>query len=111
MRLGRRLPYLRLRYEDLMADPLGSVEALCRFGGVTARHPALGPDHVVLEPSHTVSGNPSRFAVGRVELRRDDAWRGAQPRVDRWVVDALTAPLARRYGYGKKAVTGQYGER
>jgi hypothetical protein len=99
--LRRRLPYLRLRYEDVMADPVATVDAICRFARVDGRHPDLGPGGVVLRMTHTVSGNPSRFRQGPVELRVDNAWRSEQSRGDRLIVGALTAPLSRIYGYGR----------
>jgi len=106
--LRRRLPYLRLRYEDVMADPVATVDAICHFAGVDGRHPDLGPSGVVLRMTHTVSGNPSRFRQGPVELRVDNAWRSEQSRGDRLIVGALTAPLSRIYGYGR-SVGGEDG--
>jgi hypothetical protein len=91
--------YFRLRYEDLLADPIGSVDAVRAMVGLDDPHPTLTRNTVELAPSHTVSGNPGRFRTGVVELRSDDAWRRDQQRKDRLVVDALTWPLARRYGY------------
>jgi hypothetical protein len=94
---------IRVRYEDLVARPGSTLEAL-------ARELELGePDLSFVEgrsawlgPSHTASGNPMRFHVGRVELRRDDAWR-AEPRTARRLVDVLTWPLRARYGYAGQA--------
>jgi hypothetical protein len=40
-----------------------------------------------------------RFTVGRVPLRRDDAWTVALPRAQRRLVGAVCAPLLRAYGY------------
>ncbi|WP_228010694.1 sulfotransferase [Nonomuraea phyllanthi] len=52
-----------------------------------------------LGTSHTASGNPMRFHVGRIELRRDDVWTTQLRAGDRRLVDALTWPLRVRYGY------------
>jgi hypothetical protein len=98
-RLARLPGYLELRYEDLIADPVGSVDAIRSMAGLRSPHPTLTAGRVELLPSHTVSGNPGRFRTGEVPLRLDDAWRRDQLRRDRLVVDALTWPLARRYGY------------
>ncbi len=59
----------------------------------------LGAGHADLTTSHTVAGNPMRFRTGRIELRRDDAWRQQLPRRQQRVISALTAPLLARYGY------------
>lgn len=96
------VPLLRLRYEDLLGDPVGQFSGLARFAGLppgpaTLAH--LTAEDAELPLSHTVSGNPLRFAVGRVPLRRDDAWRSAMPRRQRRLVTSITWPLLVRYGY------------
>jgi hypothetical protein len=98
-RLGT--PTLRVHYERLLADPLGTMRRICAFlnlpgAGLDA---FLGPDSVRLAPAHTVSGNPMRFQTGTVPLRRDDAWRRQMRSADRRVVSALTLPLLLRYSY------------
>jgi len=92
----------RLRYEDFVADPVGSlVDATARLGVPlsAADLPALEDGRVVLGPSHGLSGNPGRFRSGALELRRDDGWTREMPPTDRAVVTALTLPLLRAYGY------------
>ncbi|MDH4116426.1 MAG: sulfotransferase [Acidimicrobiia bacterium] len=93
--------YLRVRYEDLMADPVGSVDRIRALAGLDQPHPTLTSTSVELQPSHTVSGNPARFSTGEVALRSDDAWRRDQNGGDRLITDLLTLPLARSYGYGE----------
>ena len=99
-RLSDDAPYYRLRYEDLLADPVGRVDEIRALVGLPQPRPGLTSTSVDLEPSHTVSGNPARFTTGTVPLSLDDAWRRDQPTRDRLVVDLLTLPVARRYGYG-----------
>ena len=102
-RLGG-VPSARLRYEDFVADPVGSlVEATAALGAPLSRRdlPAVERSEVVLDPSHGLSGNPSRFRTGPVGLRRDDGWRAAMPSADRAVVTALTLPLLVSYGYAR----------
>ncbi|HEX4817066.1 MAG TPA: sulfotransferase [Nonomuraea sp.] len=84
-----------VRYEDLVAEPGPVLAGLARELGLgAAGFPFLDGHTAWLGPSHTVSGNPMRFHVGRVELRRDDS-RGSCG----GVVGALTWPLRARYGY------------
>ena len=94
----RPRPRVRLRYEDFAADPGGAVERLLAFAGVP---PAAVVDGgtVVLEPDHTVAGNPMRFRVGEIEIRRDDEWRERLPRRDHRIVSLVTWPLRAAYGY------------
>ena len=99
--LWRRTPdrYLRLRYEDFVADPRKSLQRILGLLEVTAELPLAGEREVKLGVSHTVSGNPNRFETGAVELRPDHEWMQRMSPRDRALVTALTFPLLRRYGY------------
>ncbi|SDX86444.1 Sulfotransferase family protein [Modestobacter sp. DSM 44400] len=98
-RLGT--PTRLLRYEDFVADPARSVRELAVFAGRPGPQPLdfLDAHAVTLGASHTVAGNPMRFTVGEVTLRRDDAWRTALPRGQRRLTTLLTLPLLAAYGY------------
>jgi hypothetical protein len=101
-RLGT--PTRLLRYEDFTADPAGTLQGLAAFAGLPAGPLAfLDPTSVELGPSHTVAGNPMRFTVGRIELRRDDAWRTRLPAGQRRLITALTFPLLATYGYLRRS--------
>ncbi len=92
----------RLRYEDFLADPRGTVDKVAAFAGLdtsTAELSFLGPGSVQLGQCHSAAGNPMRFTVGEVPLRPDDAWRTALPPRQRAIVGAVCAPLLRTYGY------------
>jgi hypothetical protein len=99
--LWRHTPerYLRLRYEDFVAEPRESLKRILGLVGVTAELPLAGEREVRLGVSHTVSGNPNRFETGAVELRPDREWISEMNPRDRALVTALTLPLLRRYGY------------
>ncbi len=99
--LWRRTPekYLRLRYEDFVADPRASLRRILGLVGVTAELPLAGEREVRLGVSHTVSGNPNRFDTGAVELRPDYEWISNMSPRDRTLVTALTLPLLPHYGY------------
>ena len=76
--LWRHTPenYLRLRYEDFIAEPRQSFEQILKLvGEQEASLPLEGERAVKLGISHTVSGNPNRFDTGTVELRQDRAWQ------------------------------------
>lgn len=103
--LGRRADparYVRLRYEDLLADPAASIARILAAAGLEPQAPpTLAADgrSVRLGVHHTVAGNPARMAQGPTPLRLDDEWRTAMPRPERMLVTAGAAPLMRRYGY------------
>jgi len=100
-RLARRASsYCRLRYEDLVREPhaaLAQILAPHRWAGAPLG--ALREHEIALGPSHTVSGNPSRFRHGSVRISLDDEWRRAISASDRRTVTAITWPLLARYGY------------
>ena len=70
-RRGRARPqgdpdrFLRFRYEDLVADPRGSVARIAALAGEPdARLPFVDEHTAELGTNHTVSGNPGRFRTG-----------------------------------------------
>ncbi|MGZ4448844.1 MAG: sulfotransferase [Nocardioides sp.] len=92
----------RVRYEDLVADPVATLVAATAELGLPLAPADLPPvvdDRVDLAPSHGLAGNPGRFRSGPVALRVDDAWTTEMPARDRAVVTALTLPLLAAYGY------------
>jgi hypothetical protein len=102
-RLGRAVGgrYRRWRYEDFVAAPRRHVEELLELAGVSPiGGPFVAHDTVRLGANHTVSGNPSRFRHGDVQLKADDAWRTEQTLRPRLVSTVIASPLLRRYGYG-----------
>jgi hypothetical protein len=97
----RRARSLRLRYEDWVADPIGSVRRVLEFAGLPddAEPQRIGETWVDLDQAHTCSGNPMRFTVGRVDIRRDERWQQGLSRRDRALVTAITLPFLVRYHY------------
>jgi hypothetical protein len=101
--LARRgVPVLRIRYEELLADPRTALRELAAYAEVPIDDGDLrflGTAHADLSVGHSAAGNPMRFAVGRLPLRRDDAWVRSLPRAQRRLVGAVCAPMLRAYGY------------
>jgi hypothetical protein len=99
-RLG--VPVLRVRYEDLIADPARELSRVCDLVGTPRGAGALdflGDGEIELLPAHTAAGNPNRFRTGRTPLLADEAWRESMPEPNRRVVERITLPLRRFYGY------------
>ncbi|MFI9503700.1 sulfotransferase [Nocardia sp. NPDC052566] len=100
--ITRRYPErsMLLRYEDFIAEPEATIDRLLRL---CDSDPAANPvsDRTVdLHTNHTVTGNPDRFHVGATVIRpTDNTWRTELSAADRRTVEALSWPLARRYGY------------
>jgi Sulfotransferase family len=101
--LARRgVPVRRIRYEEFLADPMGGLLDLAAFAGLeltAADLGFLGPGYADLGVGHSAAGNPMRFTVGRLPLRRDDAWVRALPTGQRRLVGAVCGPMLRAYGY------------
>jgi Sulfotransferase domain len=104
------VPTLRVRYEDLVAEPAATLTKVADFAGIRSAEQAadfLDRDgdgrSVELRASHTASGNPMRFTTGKVVIRSDDRWKTAMPARQRRMVAGLTLPLLARYGYLRRA--------
>jgi Sulfotransferase family len=92
--------YLRLRYEDFVADPPGTVRRILAMVGMQDAHlPFVNGHEARTTPNHSVAGNPDRLRHGAITLRSDDRWRSAMPPRNRRLVSVLTSPLLLRYGY------------
>lgn len=104
--IGMRSPdrYLRIRYEDLIEAPADQVNRILKFIGSSSSAQGLVNGRTVkLSPNHTVSGNPSRFKTGEVELRLDNEWETGMRFVDRLASVLITWPLMIRYGYSPRS--------
>lgn len=96
-RAGR---YLRLRYEDLVTEPMRALRDVATMLGEPAPADSMvAGGRVNLKPLHSVAGNPARMRHGSVEIRPDLEWTQSLPPHRRAVVTALSAPLLRHYGY------------
>jgi hypothetical protein len=92
--------YLQLRYEDLITSPETAVRRILEMADeADAATPHLQGNTVELAGNHTVSGNPGRFTTGTIELALDEAWRRDMPASKRRVVERITAPVRRSFGY------------
>lgn len=88
---------LRLRYEDLVADPASIVATIAGAAGLVERDP---PAAVAARVSrHMVGGNALRFSPAPVEVRADHEWTHVMPRAAAAAVTATCWPLLARYGY------------
>lgn len=90
--------YLRVRYEDFVADPAAVTARIASFAGVGGGVPFDGST-VHLAPTHAVAGNPSRHRTGDVTVVADDEWVTGLSRPAYALVTAITAPLLWRWRY------------
>ena len=99
--LGGFKRQIRLRYEDLIANPAQNLDQIVQFVEEPPRaYPFLQGDSANFTvTNHTVSGNPMRFQHGPVRLRLDNEWERDMKRADKALVTALTWPLLLKYRY------------
>lgn len=92
--------YFQVRYEDFASNWHAALAS------------AMGPLFNVVQGSkvpaplvhaqHSISGHPSRFDVGQIELASDASWRDAISGTDRTMAALFCGRLARRYGYAMR---------
>jgi len=96
------VPSVRVRYEDLVHDPIPQLRRASDLFGVGLSADDLGfvhDDGVDFSPGHIGSGSRWRMTSGRIPLREDTEWATRLGDRDRRVVTAVTRPWLHRYGY------------
>lgn len=91
-----------LRYEDLVTAPkrqLARVLTELGLPGVQGGLSHVAGRTIHFEPSHGLSGNPSRFTTGSQQLRLDEQWRRDMSRWDRVSTTTIAIGPLGRYGY------------
>ncbi len=102
--LGRAL---LVRYEDFVAQPRKVIDQIVGAVGEPTEPSAFVNERtVMLGPNHTVSGNPSRFSTGIVQLREDCDWRHELGNGNRFIATAVSMPLLHHYGYSIRTRIG-----
>ena len=95
-------PVMLVRYESFVREPERTLAAVAQFADLDLEDSALDfidRGTIQLRPAHTASGNPMRFASGRLEIRADEAWRSQLSRRERLLVSAITYPQLAHYGF------------
>lgn len=95
------VPLVRVRYEDLVNNPLRELRRIAAAEGEPAleRLDALDDRGLQVPDTHVVAGGRIRLAEGVLPLRLDDAWRREIDPAARRLVSGLTWPLRAAYGY------------
>jgi hypothetical protein len=97
-------PRILQRYEDLVRAPAPEVRRVLSLVGMgDAELPFLEGNRLELGTEHTISGNPSKFRTGTIDITADEEWRRAMPASARSIVTAITWPGLVRFGYARAA--------
>lgn len=101
-RVGSRRS-MRIRYEDFVADPRGTVRRI--LTRVDPELAAQNRDMVAnsISPQHQVAGSRHRMQP-EIVVGRDEHWKETMPRFQRWLVTLACAPLLVRYGYSLRTM-------
>ncbi|MEZ5342599.1 MAG: sulfotransferase [Acidimicrobiales bacterium] len=101
--LGRTVPTLTMRYEDVLQDPAGSLAKMTALADLQATREDFtfldGNTATFSTPMHSVAGNPLRFGGEQTTLTLDDKWREGLDQRSRRVVTSITAPGLLRHRY------------
>jgi hypothetical protein len=92
--------YIQLRYEDFTREPRTTIEQIVDFAGEKASTwPFVDECRVEIKGSHIAAGNPNRSQFGIVEIKEDQDWKTRLSYPQRLLVNLLTRPWMRKYGY------------
>lgn len=91
--------YDRIRYEDLVRDPIGVLTPLLPREVTPSIAGILSEGAVRPATGHSFSGNPRRFEARPLAIHADTRWVSALGEADFNLVTAMTWPLLVRYGY------------
>ena len=94
-RVGRGR-YVRIRYEDMVSDPAGTLDRIATLIGIP-----LDPRDVEsgeFQPAHQVAGNRLRMQKA-IRVRHDDSWQVDMPRKKQDFITRMCRFFLTRYGY------------
>ena len=101
--LKKKAPYIRVRYEDFIADPDAVISLIHGFIDIT---PQQGRERMSNSKPYSIGkichiplGNPGRFNLKQITLKEDDEWRSNMSFWKKIIVTLMTFPLLLRYGY------------
>ncbi len=98
-RLGKER-YLRMLYEDAVADPVFALKSICEFmSEPISSLDFLNAPLLQIPVHHTVNGNPDRFKT-EFFIRADNEWKEHMDKKQQNAVLRVSRWLMRRYGYG-----------
>lgn len=101
-RFLRKRRGLRVRYEDLVANP----RAVLKMIAVTSGHPIttdvfLEDQSVSLGHNHVAVGNKMKYQRGLIEIKLDERWKRELSVLNKVISWLMVWPLLVKYNYGR----------
>jgi hypothetical protein len=91
--------YLRVRYEDFVANPAETLAHIGNMTGIEFDNVAASLErNEALEPHHQMAGNRLRMNQS-IKMSRDESWREEMPEPKRRLFERACGWLLRRYNY------------
>ena len=100
--LVRRVPMIRIRYEEFVHEPAAALRRMAAFMDETIADDDLAfvqGHEATMSSGHLVAGNRMRLRSGPITISEDDAWRRDLSPRSRRVVTGMTWPMLRHYGH------------
>jgi hypothetical protein len=103
----RRYPrsFLRVRFEDLLRDPTGTLAIVDRFAGIPFEASQLDTS----VPTHAVPEWEAKWkakSAAELDVGRLGAWRSEASEEEKWFMNLLMGSYLRRLGYPDAGLTG-----
>ena len=89
---------LRVRYEDFVDDPAGTVDMILALVSGEQTHAMSLDMQAPIAPFHQMAGSRHRMSKS-IAISRDEKWKHEMPAGQQRLFSVLGAPLLRRYGY------------
>ena len=109
IRAGRRLhresgiPYMEMRYEDLLASPDTTCRTLCEFLQIPFEPAMLAPDHVMNDFNPNAPGECAQHHYRSFETQRIDKWRQYLTPVEVKLIESRCRDGMAQFGYAPTA--------
>lgn len=95
----RRIPYLEVRYEDLVTAPEPTCRAICSFLQIPFEPSMLAPDHVQRDWNPNNPGHGAKRKYQSFETQRIDKWKAYLTPVEIRLIEARCREGMEQFGY------------
>lgn len=96
----RNSRYRRVKYEDFVENPIGSLDIIESVIGLPLNSIHVSNNkEISVKMAHSIAGNPGKFIEQVKKLRTDDEWIGSMPSRWKFLVTVITLPILVAFKY------------